>query len=103
MLKSLAALAAARGSLVCFASSRALLIIQHGMGKIIGFPVVAMYATVQPLSLVGCAGLGLGIDLLARASRSLDCARALSLSFLRRREMAFAFISSGTSPRDFIR
>jgi putative oxidoreductase len=33
-----------------------LLIIQHGMGKILGFPVVAMYATVKPLSLVGAAG-----------------------------------------------
>lgn len=33
-----------------------LLIIQHGMGKIIGFPVVAMYATVKPLSLIGAAG-----------------------------------------------
>ncbi|MDP3691337.1 DoxX family protein [Bradyrhizobium sp.] len=33
-----------------------LLIIQHGMGKIIGFPVVPMYATVKPLSLIGAAG-----------------------------------------------
>ena len=33
-----------------------LLIIQHGMGKIIGFPVVPMYANVQPLSLYGVAG-----------------------------------------------
>lgn len=33
-----------------------LLIIQHGMGKILGFPVVAMYASVKPLSLVGAAG-----------------------------------------------
>ena len=33
-----------------------LLIIQHGMGKLIGFPVVAMYATVKPLSLIGAAG-----------------------------------------------
>jgi putative oxidoreductase len=33
-----------------------LLIIQHGMGKIIGFPVVPMYANVQPLSLSGAAG-----------------------------------------------
>ncbi|MDI1267220.1 MAG: DoxX family protein [bacterium] len=33
-----------------------LLIIQYGMGKIIGFPVVAMYANVKPLSLIGTAG-----------------------------------------------
>lgn len=33
-----------------------LLIIQHGMGKILGFPMVAMYASVKPLSLVGAAG-----------------------------------------------
>jgi putative oxidoreductase len=33
-----------------------LLIIQHGMGKIIKWPVVAMYANVQPFSLVGTAG-----------------------------------------------
>ena len=33
-----------------------LLIIQHGMGKIIGFPVVPMYASVKPLSLIGTAG-----------------------------------------------
>ena len=33
-----------------------LLIIQHGMGKIIGFPVYPAYAAVQPLSLVGAAG-----------------------------------------------
>ena len=32
-----------------------LMIIQHGMGKIIGFPVVPAYANVQPLSLIGAA------------------------------------------------
>jgi putative oxidoreductase len=34
-----------------------LMIIEHGMGKIIGFPVVPAYADVQPLSLIGAAGL----------------------------------------------
>ena len=34
-----------------------LLIIQHGMGKIIGFPVYPVYAKVEMLSLVGAAGL----------------------------------------------
>src|SRR4030081_781795 len=33
-----------------------LLIIQHGMAKIIGFPVVPAYANVQPFSLIGAAG-----------------------------------------------
>jgi putative oxidoreductase len=33
-----------------------LMIIQHGMGKIIGFPVFPAYANVQPLSLIGAAG-----------------------------------------------
>jgi putative oxidoreductase len=32
------------------------MIIQHGMGKIIGFPVYASYANVQPLSMIGAAG-----------------------------------------------
>ena len=33
-----------------------LLIIQHGMGKIIGFPVYPAYASVQPMSMIGAAG-----------------------------------------------
>ena len=33
-----------------------LLIIQHGMGKIIGFPAFPAYANVQPMSLIGAAG-----------------------------------------------
>jgi putative oxidoreductase len=33
-----------------------LMIIQHGMGKIIGFPAFPAYANVQPLSLLGAAG-----------------------------------------------
>jgi putative oxidoreductase len=32
------------------------MIIQHGMGKIIGFPALPAYANVQPLSLLGAAG-----------------------------------------------
>src|SRR3954452_6293177 len=35
----------------------ALIIIQHGMGKIIGFPVYPTYAKVQLFSLIGFAGL----------------------------------------------
>jgi len=33
-----------------------LLIIQHGMAKIIGFPVVANFAKLSPWSLIGAAG-----------------------------------------------
>jgi putative oxidoreductase len=33
-----------------------LLIIQHGMAKIIGFPVVATFANLNPMSLIGAAG-----------------------------------------------
>lgn len=33
-----------------------LMIIQHGMGKLIGFPVVPAYAKITPLSLLGAAG-----------------------------------------------
>jgi len=33
-----------------------LLIIQHGMAKLIGFPAVAAFANLQPLSLLGAAG-----------------------------------------------
>jgi putative oxidoreductase len=33
-----------------------LMIIEHGMGKIIGFPALPAYANVQPFSLIGAAG-----------------------------------------------
>ena len=33
-----------------------LLIVQHGMAKLVGFPVVASFANLQPLSLLGAAG-----------------------------------------------
>ena len=33
-----------------------LMVIEHGMGKIIGFPVYPAYANVQPFSLIGAAG-----------------------------------------------
>jgi putative oxidoreductase len=33
-----------------------LMIIEHGMAKIIGFPVVPAFANLQPFSLVGAAG-----------------------------------------------
>ena len=33
-----------------------LLIIQHGMAKLLGFPAFPAYANVQPMSLIGAAG-----------------------------------------------
>jgi putative oxidoreductase len=33
-----------------------LMIIEHGMAKIIGYPVVPTFANLQPLSLIGAAG-----------------------------------------------
>ena len=33
-----------------------LMIIEHGMAKLIGFPVVAAFANLKPLSLLGAAG-----------------------------------------------
>jgi putative oxidoreductase len=33
-----------------------LIIVQHGMAKLIGFPAVAMFANLKPFSLLGAAG-----------------------------------------------
>jgi putative oxidoreductase len=33
-----------------------LMIIEHGMGKLLGFPALPAYANIQPLSLLGAAG-----------------------------------------------
>jgi len=33
-----------------------LMIIEHGMGKLIGFPALPAYANIQPMSLLGAAG-----------------------------------------------
>jgi len=73
-----------------------LLIIQHGMGKIIGFPVVAAYATVQPLSLIGAAGF---IELIGGALLILGlCTRPVA--FILAGEMAFAYFI-GHFPKGF--
>jgi putative oxidoreductase len=73
-----------------------LLIIQHGMGKIIGFPVLPAYATVQPLSLVGAAGF---IELIGGALLILGlCTRPVA--FVLAGEMAFAYFI-GHFPKGF--
>jgi putative oxidoreductase len=64
-----------------------LLIIQHGMAKIIGFPVVASFANLQPLSLIGAAGI---IELIGGALLILGlCTRPVA--FVLAGEMAFAY------------
>jgi putative oxidoreductase len=73
-----------------------LLIIQHGMGKIIGFPVVAMYATVKPLSLIGAAGF---IELIGGALLIIGlCTRPVA--FILSGLMAFAYFI-GHFPKGF--
>src|SRR5471030_277341 len=64
-----------------------LLIIQHGMAKIIGFPVYPAYANVQPMSLIGAAGF---IELIGGALLILGlCTRPVA--FILSGEMAFAY------------
>ncbi|HXO69016.1 MAG TPA: DoxX family protein [Bradyrhizobium sp.] len=64
-----------------------LLIIQHGMAKIIGFPAVAMFAKLQPLSLIGAAGF---IELIGGALLILGLFTQ-PVAFILSGEMAFAY------------
>src|SRR5436305_170762 len=73
-----------------------LLIIQHGMAKIIGFPVFPAYATVQPLSLIGAAGF---IELIGGALLILGL-WTQPVAFVLSGEMAFAYFISHF-PRGF--
>jgi len=74
-----------------------LLIIQHGMGKIIGFPVFPAYANVQPLSLIGAAGF---IELIGGALLILGL-WTRPVAFILAGEMAFAYFI-GHFPKDFL-
>ena len=73
-----------------------LLIIQHGMGKIIGFPVLPAYATVQPLSLVGAAGF---LELIGGALLILGL-WTQPVAFILSGEMAVAYFMVH-APKDF--
>ena len=64
-----------------------LLIIQHGMGKIIGFPVYPAYAAVQPMSMIGAAGF---IELIGGALLILGL-WTQPVAFILAGEMAFAY------------
>jgi putative oxidoreductase len=73
-----------------------LMIIQHGMAKLIGFPVVASLANLNPLSLIGFAGfielIGGGLLIVGLLSRLA----ALIISG----EMAFAYFMAH-APKSF--
>jgi putative oxidoreductase len=73
-----------------------LLIIQHGMAKIIGFPAVAMFAKLEPLSLVGAAGF---IELIGGALLILGLFTQ-PVAFILAGEMAFAYFI-GHFPKGF--
>ena len=74
-----------------------LMIIQHGMSKIIGFPAVAATANVQVLSLIGAAGL---IELIGGALLILGMLTRPA-AFIISGEMAFAYFIAHF-PRGFI-
>jgi len=73
-----------------------LMIIEHGMGKIIGFPVFPAYANVQPLSLIGATGC---IELFGGALLILGLLTRPA-AFILAGEMAFAYFM-GHAPKGF--
>jgi putative oxidoreductase len=73
-----------------------LMIIEHGMGKIIGFPVYPAYANVQPLSLIGAAGF---IELIGGALLIVGLLTRPA-AFILSGEMAFAYFIVH-SPKSF--
>jgi putative oxidoreductase len=64
-----------------------LMIIEHGMGKIIGFPAYPAYANVQPFSLIGAAGF---IELIGGALLIVGLLTRPA-AFILSGEMAFAY------------
>ena len=94
MLESLAAYAPRALSVLRIITG--LLIIQHGMGKILGFPAFPAYANVQPLSLIGAAGfielIGGGLLIVGLCTRPV--------AFVLAGEMAFAYLIAHF-PKDF--
>jgi len=74
-----------------------LLIIQHGLGKIIHFPALPAYANVEPMSLLGAAGF---IELIGGALLILGLFTRLA-AFILAGEMAFAYFIAH-APKDFL-
>ena len=73
-----------------------LMIIQHGMAKLLGFPVVANFANLNPLSLIGAAGF---IELIGGALLIIGLLTQ-PVAFLVSGEMAFAYFMVH-APRSF--
>jgi putative oxidoreductase len=73
-----------------------LLIIQHGVGKILHFPALPAYANVQPLSLLGAASF---IELIGGALLILGLLTRPA-AFILAGEMAFAYFIAHF-PKDF--
>ena len=73
-----------------------LLIIQHGMAKLLGFPALPAYASVQPFSLIGAAGF---IELIGGALLILGLFTR-PVAFILAGEMAFAYFI-GHFPKGF--
>jgi putative oxidoreductase len=73
-----------------------LMIIEHGMAKLIGFPVVPMFANLQPMSLLGAAGF---IELIGGALLILGL-WTQPVAFILSGEMAVAYFMSH-APRGF--
>ena len=73
-----------------------LMIIQHGMAKILGFPAVASFANLSPFSLIGAAGL---IELIGGALLIVGLLTR-PVAFIISGEMAFAYFMAH-EPKSF--
>jgi putative oxidoreductase len=73
-----------------------LMIIQHGMAKLIGFPAVAAFANLNPLSLIGAAGF---IELIGGALLIVGFLTQ-PVAFILSGEMAFAYFIAH-APKSF--
>ena len=73
-----------------------LMIIQHGMAKLLGFPVVAQFANLNPMSLIGAAGY---IELIGGALLIIGFLTQPA-AFILSGEMAFAYFMAH-APKSF--
>jgi putative oxidoreductase len=94
MIETMAALAPRALSLLRLITG--LMIIQHGMAKLLGFPAVASFANLNPLSLIGAAGF---IELIGGALLIVGFQTRL-VAFIVSGEMAFAYFMAH-APKSF--
>ena len=73
-----------------------LMIIQHGMAKLLGFPVVAQFANLNPMSMIGAAGF---IELIGGALLVIGFLTQPA-AFILSGEMAFAYFIAH-APKSF--